>query len=302
MHCGQHAAFFLVQGLGGVEHDQYDCRIGECLAAARDPELLYFFESLAQARGVNQLQRNPIERNALCHQVARGSRRRGHDGSIALYETVEERTLAGVGPANDRHRQSVVHNAAARERSFKRGKRWQKLGDAAGDLGLRSYVNVIFGEVDAGFEQSDQFDKGLLDGRDAAAEGATHLACGLARLGEGLCVDEIAHRLSLREIELAGEECALSEFAGVRQPRAKRKCAPQQQVEYHGRSMRGNLYKFIAGIGIGRGEKGDHRLVDAVRLALNRSRRAPRRGGRAHVRAAGAGARAVRRSRRTADR
>ncbi len=54
--------------------------------------------------------------------------------------------------------------------------------DAARDLRFRGDVDIVFGEVDAGFEKRDQLDQGLLHGRDAAAECAAHLAGGLARL------------------------------------------------------------------------------------------------------------------------
>ena len=81
--------------------------------------------------------------------------------------------------------------------------------DAPRDLGLRRHVHVVFGKVDAGFEQRDQFHKRLLDGRSAAAERAAHLAGGLPRLRERLRIDQVANRFGLRQIQPAGQKSAL---------------------------------------------------------------------------------------------
>ena len=84
-----------------------------------------------------------------------------------------------------------------------------KFADAARDLGLRRHVNVVFGKVDARFEQRDQLHQRLLHRLHAPAERAAHLAGGLPRLRQRLRFDQVAHRLGLGQIELAGEKCAL---------------------------------------------------------------------------------------------
>ena len=188
-----------------------------CSASSR------FREAFAQAGGVDEFDGNAAEGDALGDQVARGAGSGGDDGAVALDEAIEERAFAGVGAADDGEGEAVVHDAAAGKGGFERGERRGELGDAPGDFLLRRDVEVVFGEVDAGFKQGDQFDERLLDGRDAAAERAAHLAGGLARLGEGLRFDEVADGFSLREVEAAGEEGALREFAGLGEARAQRR-------------------------------------------------------------------------------
>ena len=78
---------------------------------------------------------------------------------------IEERAFAGVGPADDGQGQPVVDDAAAGEGGFEGGERRRQLVDAAGDLGLRRHVHIVFGKVDAGFEQGNQLHQRLLDGR-----------------------------------------------------------------------------------------------------------------------------------------
>jgi hypothetical protein len=88
----------------------------------------------------------------------------------------------------------------AKEASSDERRGWRS-SDAAGDLVCRATSHVVFSKVDAGFEKGDEFDQRLLEGRDAAAERATHLAGGLARLGQGLRLDEVADGLGLGEVE-----------------------------------------------------------------------------------------------------
>ena len=103
----------------------------------------------------------------------------------------------------------------------------------------------------------------MLDGRGAVAERATHLAGGLARLGESLRVDEVTHRLSLREIEPAGEKCALRKFAGLSETRAQFKRAAQQQLQHHRRTVGRNFDQIFGSIRARSGEKCDQGFVNA---------------------------------------
>ena len=208
-------AFFVVERLGGVEDDEDDGGVGEGLTGALDAELFDFFEGVAEAGGVDEFEGDAVEGDALGDEVAGGAGDGGDDCAIALDEAIEERAFAGVGAPDDGHGKSVMNDAAPSEGGFEGGERRDKRVDAAGDFVLRSDVDIVFAEVDAGFEKGDEFDEGLLDGSDAAAERASHLTGGLAGLGEGLGFDEVANGFGLGEVELAGEEGALGEFAGV---------------------------------------------------------------------------------------
>ena len=103
----------------------------------------------------------PIEIRSLTRSRVVPGRRR-NDSAVALDEPVEKRALANVGPADDGHRQPVMDNAAARERSLKSGERRCDLADAPRDLGLWRHIDVIFGKIDASFKQCNQFHKRLL--------------------------------------------------------------------------------------------------------------------------------------------
>jgi hypothetical protein len=156
-----------------------------------------------------------------------------------------------------------VDDAAARKRRFEPGERRVDLVNAARNFGLRCHVDVVFRKVDAGLEQSNQLHQRLLRGRCAAAERAAHLAGGLARLRQRLCIDQVANRFSLRQIKPPGQKSALGELSRLGQARAELECAAQQKLQHHGRAVRGNLDKIFRCIRIGCGEEGNQRLVDA---------------------------------------
>ena len=71
------SAFFLMQQLRGIEHNQHESGIGQGFMAAPDAELLRLLQRLvrafAQARGVDELDGNAAQPNALRNQVARGA-------------------------------------------------------------------------------------------------------------------------------------------------------------------------------------------------------------------------------------
>ncbi len=91
---------------------------------------------------------------------------------------------------------------------------------AAQNLGGRRHADVVLGEIDAGFEQRDQFQQLFLQRGQPARDGAFHLLRRDARLVESGGVDQIAHGLGLRQIDAAVQVGAQGELAGLGQPRA----------------------------------------------------------------------------------
>ncbi len=266
----QQCAFFVVKRLSRIEDHENERGVGERFPAAGDAKLFDFFEGFAQAGGIDELEGNTVKRDALGDEIARSAGRRGDDGAIAFDEAVEERAFACIGTADDGQGQTIMHDTPTGVGCVKRGKRRREFADAASDFGLRGHVNVIFCEVDAGFEEGDEFDEGLLHGLYAAAECAAHLACGLAGLGQGLGFDEIAHSFGLREVELAGEKRALRELAGFGEARTEVESAAKQQVQNDRGAVGSNFDEIVGGVGIRRGKKRDDGFVYLVGASVVR--------------------------------
>jgi len=226
--------------------------------------LLDLFKGFAQASSVDEFERDSVERDAFGDEVAGCARNWRDNGAIAFDKAVEERAFAGVGTADDGHCQSVVNDASASEGGFESSERRNEFVDAAGDFGLRRYVYVVFGEVDSGFEERDEFDKGLLDGGNATAERSSHLACGLTSLREGLRFDEVTDGFGLSEIEFSGEERALGELSWFGEASTESETLTKEEIENDGRAVSSDFDEVVAGVGIRGGEEGDDGIIDLL--------------------------------------
>src|ERR1700722_2571092 len=140
---------------------------------------------VAEACGINEFDGNAFEGDALGDGVARGAGRGGDDGSVALKEAVEEGGFAGVGAADDGQGEAVADDAAVGEGVLEGGEGGVNRLYLRGDFVGGEEIDVVFGEVDSGFEGSDQGDELLFDGGDLAGESASELAGGDAGLVEG---------------------------------------------------------------------------------------------------------------------
>ena len=134
--------------------------------------------------------------------------------------------------------------------------------EAAQDLGGGRDADVVFGEIDAGFEQRDEFQQLRLDGREAARDRALRLLRGDARLVERGGFDQIADGFGLGEIDAAVEESAQREFARFGEARARAHGAVEAVPQDDGRAMAGDFDHVFGGVGTRRGEVGDDDFID----------------------------------------
>ena len=176
------------------------------------------------------------------------------------------------------------------------------LVDATRDLRLRRHVQVVFGKVDASFEQRDELHERLLCRSHAPAKRTTHLARGLARLRKRLRIDEVANRFGLRQVEPPGKKRALGKLSRLGQTRAELQRPAQQELQHHRRPVRGNLHKIFGCVGIRRGKESHQRFVDSGRASASVRVERHRPAARGHARAADAAGRVAMRWTRLAAR
>ena len=140
----------------------------------------------------------------LRHQVARGAGDVGDDGAVLLQQAIEKAALADVGPAHDGQRQALAHQRAVLEARGQLARRPPRTGARRRRISAgRRHADIVFGEIDAGFEQRDQFQQLLLQRSDAPRNRAAGLLCGDARLVERGGVDQVADGLGLRQVDAA---------------------------------------------------------------------------------------------------
>ena len=111
-----------------------------------------------------------VKREGFSDGVAGGAGLGGDDGAVAGEKTIEERGLAGVGAANDGEGEALADDSAVGVGCGEVSEWGEDLLDAEGDLGLGEEIDVVFGEVYAGFKGGDELDEALLVGGDGARD------------------------------------------------------------------------------------------------------------------------------------
>ena len=99
---------------------------------------------------------------------------------------------------------------------------------------------------------------------DLTGKGAAELLCGDASLMEGGGVDEVVHGFGLREIEAAGEEGSLGEFAGFGEAGSSAKALTDKEIEDDWRAVRGDFHDVFRGVGVRFLEVCDYGLVESL--------------------------------------
>ena len=131
------------------------------------------------------------------------------------------------------------------------------------DLHIRGHVNVVFRKVDARFKEGHQCDKLLLYRSHPPAQRTAKLLGGHPRLVQRLCRNQVAHRLSLRQVDASMQKGALGKLARPREARTRFESPPYQKVQDYWRAMRRNLHHIFTSVRIWSGEPGDDALVQS---------------------------------------
>ena len=143
---------FIRERLGSIEHDQDEVGIGESFHGFADADALRLIERAANPGGVDQLDRNAADGDGFADQIASGAGRRGYDGALTLDQAVEQAGFADVWAADDGERQTFVDDLSVGEGGGKFFKRRSDCGDSLKNLIGGKNRDVVFGEVNAGFE------------------------------------------------------------------------------------------------------------------------------------------------------
>lgn len=91
---------------------------------------------------------------------------------------------------------------------------------------------------------------------------------GDAGLMQGRGFDEVVNCFCLSEIEAAGEEGSLAEFAGFGEAGAGGEAFAEKMIEEDGRAVGGDFYDVFGGVGVGFFEEGDDGFVERFSCAV----------------------------------
>jgi hypothetical protein len=229
-----------------IDHVQDPVRAPHLVPRAADALRFGGIGRLAQPRGVDQVERQPVEVHPLTQHVAGRARRVGHDGDLIADEPVEKARLAGVGFAGDHHRQPLAEQRALGGRRFDGAEALEHACQAIGDRRRGPNIDLFVRKVDRRLDVHAKVREQRLELPDARRKlpphGAHRRACG--RFGAG--VDQIGHRLRLRDVHLAVQEGALAELPRPRGAAAELERTAHQQIEHEHSAVAEQLEHILA--------------------------------------------------------
>ena len=201
----------------------------------------------AQSRGVEDVQRQAVDRDAFAQHVTRRAWRRGDDRGVVTGEAIQQAGLAGIRPARNDDRQAVTQQRALAGGFRKFGESLPHVPHALAESAVREEIDFFLGKIDGRLDPEPQQQHGLGEFVHARGELALQRAQCRARRLRGSAVDQVGDRFSLREVELVVEVGALRELTGSSRARTESQHPLQQQLHDHGAAVPLQLEHVFAG-------------------------------------------------------
>jgi hypothetical protein len=234
---------------------------------------------IAQAGGVADVQRHAVDLDVAAQGVARGAGDGGDDGQLGAGQRIEQRALAHIGLAGQHHLESFAQQRALARALQHLFEALQQRRQLALHVGLLHEFDVfLLGEVERRLDEQAQLNERVAELGHFTRQRAIERASGAARGALGAGVDQVGHRLGLRQVELAVEEGALRELAGLgrSRPGQQVEAARQQQLQHHRSAMRLQLQHMLAGVAVRGREVQRQAMVDGTAVGRQEGGRSGR--------------------------
>jgi hypothetical protein len=261
---GFQKVFFGAAGTGAIQHYQGKVGIGHRSEASFNAELFDGFIGLADARGIDKAHGDSFDIRSFRYEIASGAWYIRDDGAILFEEPIEQAAFSGVRRPHDCERETVTHQIAVSEAVYETCRTLLDGTQAAQQFFGRRHVDIVFGEVDAGFEQGDQFGELRLERGQHLRYGSLRLAGGYAGLIESGRFDEVANGFGLRQIDAAVDIGAEGELAWFGDAGSEFEAAGDAVAKDYGRTVAGDLDYVFGGVRAGCGKESDDYFVYQV--------------------------------------
>ena len=214
---------------GGILDPEYCVGLSHRLSRPANALGLDAVRVLAQARGVDELDGQAVDIDALAQYVPGCTGDLGHDRRFLARQAVHEAGLARIGFADDHDLVAVAHHAPDGRPGQQRPECRLAGCKPFAEFVVCQEVDLFLGEVDGRLDvhaDGRELLGKLVDGFGKSA--AQRAQRGSRRL-LGTAVDQVGDGLRLREIELVIQECTLGELPGLCPPCAQGKRRIHQQ-------------------------------------------------------------------------
>ncbi len=266
-------------GVRRIHHEQHAVGARQLAVRAADALGLDLVGGIAQAGGIEHVQRQAVDLDALAQHVAGGAGHGRDDRGVVTREAVEQARLAGVRAPGDHDGEPVAQQRALPGGLGEPGKAPADELEPGVERAVAEEVHFLLGEVDGGLDPHAQLEHRFGEVVHLRGELALQRAQRGARRLRRAAVDQIGDGLGLGEVELVVEERPPCELAGLGGPRAEFEHALQQQLHHHRPAVALQLEHVLAGERRRAGEVEREALVDrlaggvAELVQLGRARR-----------------------------
>ena len=214
-------AILIAQRPQSIDHHEHEIRRLRRGARALHAFTLDDLLRLADARGIDERDRDAADVAALCQQVARRAGDLRDDRAVGADECVEEARLSNVGAADDRDLTAFTNHAALTRAGEQRADLRVHDGERSAHFVGHDEVIALVRKIERRFQFDDEIEQRLADLRHRAGERAVELIEGLSRLRRRDGVDQIGDRFRLHEIDAPMKKRAQRELTWRRQSRAR---------------------------------------------------------------------------------
>src|SRR5690606_18805664 len=241
---------------------------------ALNADPLHRVGGVAQAGGVNDVQRDAVQCNLLDHPVAGGAGNVRDDGGFKTGQRVQQAGFTDVGLARQHDVQAFAQDGALFGVAHEVVEVGADAVEHRAGLVFFEEINFLFGEVERGFNQHPQVDDTVGQFIDGLRKRARHRGGGAAGGGFGGGVDQVGHGFSLGQVEAVVEEGAAGEFAGLGQPEAGAfsgfQATREQPSQDDGAAVALQFQHVFARVGVRRGGGDRKTLVDQRAIGVEK--------------------------------
>ncbi len=198
-----------------IHHEEHPVGLFDLGPGTLNADLLHLVLGVAQAGGVDDVQRHAIQVDMLAQHIAGGTGDLGDDGGLAPGQGIEQARLASVGTTGDHHLHPFPQQGALPGFAANLVQRPHDGVKIPRYLAVGEKIDLFIREVDGRFHIDAQADQALHQLLDFVGElplqGVHGTAGGLLAGG----FDEVGDGFGLGQIQLVIHEGALAELAGA---------------------------------------------------------------------------------------
>ena len=191
---------------------------GNLVPCALNANFLYLVNAIAvaQSSGVDDMHGHTFNLNGLLHHIACGASNGCDDGQLCACQGIEQRAFASVGLTCNHHFDAFAQQGTLLCTLAYFGQLRLQTIELSLGIGFLQEVNFFFWKIQCGLDQHAQVNQLVAQNVNLFGEVAGQGSAGASGCSACRGVDQISDGLSLGQIDLVVQKCALCELTRCR--------------------------------------------------------------------------------------